>query len=241
MTIAVSTAQAREAQFMDLPTEIHIAIISQLSCPGRPNLKLTNRYFYELVPAPTHPQLLAAEDPIYDGEDPDTLKFLTCRDCLRLRPSYKFSDNMRKGRMGGMRSHAHKRFCLDCFVNPKPGTTRHAKGMYVEVMGEGFVLCRDCVQFGPVRAEQADKRRCAGCVEAEKRRYLLQFEIQQVDEKFLREDDSRERYQRDEVRRAESRQRVEREAVSENKPFSEEDLLIRRFWMLFRKMWRPRR
>lgn len=168
MDLPVLDAESKKSEFLNLPTEIHFAIINQLFCPGRPSLKLTSRYFFELVPSPTHADLLAAEDPVYDGEDPDTIKFLACRDCLRLRPSYNFADRMRKGRFGGRRSHAFKRFCIHCFLNPKPGKTRHAKGMYVEIMGDGFVLCRECMEFKAVPSDQGDKRRCGECVEKER-------------------------------------------------------------------------
>jgi hypothetical protein len=179
-----------KVEFMDLPTEIHIAIINQLSCPGRPCLKYTNRYFFELVPLPSHAELLAAEDPIYDGEDPNTLKFLACRDCVRLRPSYKFADKMRKGRLGGRRSHAFKRICLDSFLNPKPGKPRDAKGSYVKIMGEIFVLCRECMRFERVPSDQRDKRRCGGCVEKE--RVFLRGVAMRTPEPFQRPQAQRE-------------------------------------------------
>ncbi|KAH6666838.1 hypothetical protein B0J14DRAFT_603401 [Halenospora varia] len=72
---------------MDLPSEIHIAIINQLYLfPDVPNLRCTSRYFYNTTRPPTHDELLATELLLFCEEK----QLYSCESCIRLRPNFKF-------------------------------------------------------------------------------------------------------------------------------------------------------
>ncbi|RJE24052.1 hypothetical protein PHISCL_03588, partial [Aspergillus sclerotialis] len=60
----------------------------------------------------------------------------TCRDCLRLRPRAKFADKMVKKRKAKFAVEAMKRFCVECGINPRPGTTRYTYGSHIVIQGE---------------------------------------------------------------------------------------------------------
>ncbi|CAF9906213.1 MAG: hypothetical protein ALECFALPRED_002161 [Alectoria fallacina] len=71
---------------MTLAPELHLTIAEMLELPDNVMLKLSSRYFHELVKAPTFKQLP-------DGwQDYSSLCFLfrPCHDCCRLRPNAEF-------------------------------------------------------------------------------------------------------------------------------------------------------
>lgn len=151
------------------PLELHTAIAAHLSFPDILNLKYTNRYLSALIPPLAHSELLEAEKtPLSSFARGtgilSTPEYYACKDCLRLRPKSKFADNMTKGGRGCKGSTAFTRFCLDCGLNPKPGTTRYTRGSIILVGGRKFVLCAECVRFKPAVAKSVvDKRRCHDC------------------------------------------------------------------------------
>lgn len=160
-------------QLLDLPPEIHSAIVTYLAFPSKPNLKCTNHYFYDLVAPLTHNELLEAEQ-ILPGVSKRfeaasglscSAKFFACKDCLRLRPRSKFANHVtrdmkrkRKRRgIGGM--DADQRFCIDCGIKEN----RFYRGEYIEIGYEGFVLCVDCGEFRAKAKERGERRRCQDC------------------------------------------------------------------------------
>lgn len=124
--------------FATLPLEVHLQISTHISFPSLPLLRLTNHYFYNLLPPLTHNQLL----------DSETFPFAiqrnlyTCKHHLTLLPSHKFAQTMlTKTRQRGDRK-ADKRFCLDCGLKYR----LYSWGTWVRIEGEseGRVLCLDC-------------------------------------------------------------------------------------------------
>lgn len=115
-------------------------IAKRLSFPENINLKVTNRYFYNLVKQPSHQDLLEAELSQYALRR----QLFACMDCVRLLPAAKFADTMRtkKKRKGGQKSH--RRFCVQCGMNPKPMTGRYSPGSRIVIHGNVQVMCIRC-------------------------------------------------------------------------------------------------
>ncbi|KAL4786851.1 hypothetical protein BJX76DRAFT_320381, partial [Aspergillus varians] len=40
------------------------------------------------------------------------------------------------------------RFCVECGINPRQGTTRYSPGSHIVIKGEQYVVCRACRAFG---------------------------------------------------------------------------------------------
>jgi hypothetical protein len=104
---------------------------------------MTNRHFRALIKPPTHAELLEAETTGWA----EARGLFSCMDCLRLRRRRKFADAMTKGPKGKRGKEPHKRFCLDCGLNPMPGTTRYSPGSEMKVGGLRYVLCKDCQSY----------------------------------------------------------------------------------------------
>lgn len=125
---------------MSIPPEIHLIITKKLSFPDNINLKVTNRYFYNLIKQPSHQELLEAESSQYALHH----GLFASMDCVRLLPAVKFADTMRtkKKRKGGLESH--RRFCVRCGMNPKPMTGRYSPGSRIVTHGNVQVICIRC-------------------------------------------------------------------------------------------------
>lgn len=134
---------------LSLPPEIHLTITEKLAFPENLKLKVTNCYFYNLIPHPTHKELLEAESSQYACDR----NLFACMDCVRLLPASKFADNMRKAkkRKGGAKSHG--RFCIECGLNPKAGTTRYTRGSLIVNLGNVQVICVSCCRLNKVKAD----------------------------------------------------------------------------------------
>ncbi|KAH7122838.1 hypothetical protein B0J11DRAFT_407795, partial [Dendryphion nanum] len=96
---------------LNLPAELHRQIISHLD--GNEefavlNLRITNRYFHDTVPPPSHDTLLRLEKR-FNG----TIGY-AYKHCLRLRPVSRFATTMLKGKTGLNGEHRSMRFCADC-------------------------------------------------------------------------------------------------------------------------------
>ena len=89
-----SVRQPPQDRLSSLPTEIKELVFKDLDLLDKLDLRLTNRYFFEYIPAYTHADYLEAEQ----LERAVDRKFYTCYMCLRLRPKAKFAD---KSRMNG--------------------------------------------------------------------------------------------------------------------------------------------
>lgn len=54
---------------------------------------------------------------------------------------------MKKGPKGLNGKEPHKRFCVDCGLNPKWRATRYSPGAEIEVEGKKHVWCKVCEQY----------------------------------------------------------------------------------------------
>lgn len=140
---------ARSTTLLDLPAEIHQLIAECLDFPSRIRLKLVCQHFYALLPPLNLSQMLEVEVSAF-GMQKD---LYTCRDCLRLRPRARFADNMVKRKRAKFAVDAKKRFCVDCGVNARPGTTRYTRGSQIVIQGEQYVICRSCGVFREAAVE----------------------------------------------------------------------------------------
>jgi hypothetical protein len=132
-----------------LATELHLAIISFL-----PNLedatdehdlallqlRQTNRYFHDLVPPPTHDELLSLELALFN------YSVYACKFCPYLQPRNKFASKMLEGKTGVNGGSRYKRFCADCgFDTTVVGQSqRYCPGTRACVDGVDWVWCKYC-------------------------------------------------------------------------------------------------
>jgi hypothetical protein len=123
-----------------LPVELHLHIAAQDDrCHLR--LQITNRYFREILPRPSHEMLLRLEG---------TERFFAyaCKHCLRLRPSSTFAENSTRRKMSFKGSNCHKRFCADCgFASGPDRFERYTPGNNVIVAGVQWTWCRGCKEL----------------------------------------------------------------------------------------------
>ena len=99
-----SPAQVREPpqdRLSNLPAEIKDLVLKDLDLLDKLDLRHTNRYFSEYIPAYTHADYLEAEK----LERAVARKFYTCCMCCRLRPKAKFADKSRMNGKGVSRFH----------------------------------------------------------------------------------------------------------------------------------------
>ncbi|CZT40884.1 uncharacterized protein RSE6_00555 [Rhynchosporium secalis] len=180
---------------LDLPTEIHAAVLPWLQFLDLQTLRMVNHYFQDLIdpvriPLPTHAELLSAEK---------TTRFkhrcFACVGCTRLRPISKFSKKMiRKGKAPGS-GQAHSRFCIECGRRDLPGLHRYMLGSRWDDDDIPYVRCIRCktIARGP---EEKAVQLCLSChrqdSESEKARAAeelkrIQTEIkEQVNMRILR-------------------------------------------------------
>jgi hypothetical protein len=129
---------------IDLPNEINQQhIIDYLDFPSNVLLKMTCGHFNAFITALGHRELMEAETSDFCLQK----DLYACCDCLRLRTKTKFADNIARKRRGRSRIDSAKRFCVDCGVNPREGTTRYTAGSHIVVQGELYVICRSCRIF----------------------------------------------------------------------------------------------
>jgi hypothetical protein len=128
------------SRLLSLPLELQEDIIGCLDVPSKLCLRLVSLYFKSLIPRSPHSDLLVAEKTAWGIRR----GLYTCMDCTRLRPSHFFADAMKKGSKGRNGKEPQKRFCIDCGLKPKWGTTRYSPGTEIEVEGRRRVWCKDC-------------------------------------------------------------------------------------------------
>lgn len=115
----MAPATSNPFPILDLPTELHLIIID-LSPPSiLMRLRLTNKHFNTLIPAPTYEELLEAEASDYGIRR----GLYACSICHRLRPKPKFADSriIARKRKREPETGKQKRFCVDCGLNPPDG------------------------------------------------------------------------------------------------------------------------
>ncbi|KAJ6059925.1 hypothetical protein N7444_002857 [Penicillium canescens] len=108
----------------DIPTEILLIIAHHLDAFSLIWLQRSCRLFREIIPSPTHLELIEAEITPFGNQN----DLYACQDCLRLRPRAKFADNMVKRKKAKWGCKATERWCVDCGINPRPGTNRYTAG-----------------------------------------------------------------------------------------------------------------
>lgn len=149
--------------FLDLPPELHALITEFLPICDLLQLKLTCGYFHDLIPPPSHDQLLQAESTDWARHR----DLYACRYCLRLRPACRFADRMLRRRRSRRGSDSGKRFCVECGLRPRRGTARYGPGAQITVQGIFFVLCLSCQQFQPGARDRLGRNtlECVSCWE----------------------------------------------------------------------------
>lgn len=162
----------KPASLMGLPTELQLLIAEQLSFPESNGLKYANRHFYTIV-KPLRGCDLRSEERSPFGV---ASGLFACKDCLRLRRSFRFADQMRKGKRGKNGSEGYKRFCLDCGLNPKPGTSRYTAGNRIVLQGNTYLLCLDCNELKP-GTDDPNENICRDCMYARYRWSEMDLEM----------------------------------------------------------------
>jgi hypothetical protein len=153
-----------------LPAELHLDIVSELEesdpegAVATLNLRLSNRYFYNLVDKPSHDTLLYVEKTSWAV----SRSLYTCKFCVRLRPASTFAETMLKGKTGPNGLWAKKRFCADCGFAAVQRETRYSAGTMVTVNGERWIWCVYCREVK--KGNQAGKKEwcekgCKRCFE----------------------------------------------------------------------------
>ncbi|KLJ11827.1 hypothetical protein EMPG_13029 [Blastomyces silverae] len=127
----------------DLPAEILHIIAQDLDVSSLIRLRSSCRDLRESIPSPTHRELLKVERTKFGTQN----DLYACRDCLRLRPRAKFADKMVEKRKGKGGSYRGNRWCLDCGINPRPGTNRYNPGNLIMIQGEPYAICLKCRTF----------------------------------------------------------------------------------------------
>lgn len=146
------------SRLLSLPLELQKDIIESLDIPSKLCLRLTNHHLQSLIPCATHPDLLVAEQTPWARRR----GLYACMDCRRLRSSRCFADAMKKGPKGLNGKEPHKRFCVDCGLKPKWGTTRYSPGAEIEVEGKKHVWCKACELYKDTVACRGSGL-CKGC------------------------------------------------------------------------------
>lgn len=142
---ATSTAtMLQHPTIRGLPTEILLIIAHHLDIFSLIRLRCSCCLFREIIPSPTHLELIPAETTEFATEN----DLYACRDCLRLRPRAKFADNMVKKKRAKWGCNCSDRFCVDCGISPRPGTQRYNPGNFVVVQGKTYVICLRCRKLG---------------------------------------------------------------------------------------------
>lgn len=137
--LGLNPAAETPSRLLALPGELQDGIINHLDAPSKLALQITNRHFQSLVKI-SHAELLVAEKSRWAEQR----SLFACMDCCRLRHSREFGDTMKKGpkaRGGSLR------YCIDCGLHPKPGTTRYSPGSEIKVRGVRNILCLRCRKY----------------------------------------------------------------------------------------------
>jgi hypothetical protein len=154
-----------------LPTELHDQIISHLqdacidgsdaALLSMPRLRLTNRYFHNLIPAPDHATLLRLEQSLWALQN----SLYTCCHCVRLQPPSAFADTMMLGKKRRGGPDYEKRFCADCGFAQGKKYQGYCPGSEARVDGVWWVWCIHCreVKNGAEAGERRCHKACKAC------------------------------------------------------------------------------
>jgi hypothetical protein len=140
---------SQPSNICDLPIEILLIIAQYLDAFSLIWLQRSCRLFREIIPSPTHLELIEAEKAHFGIEN----DLYACRDCLRLRPRAKFADNMVKRQKAKWGDNSTERWCVECGLNPRLGTNRYTAGNIITILGEPNVICLKCREFRQAASE----------------------------------------------------------------------------------------
>jgi hypothetical protein len=148
-SLLLTTPSIALPPFLRLAPELHLAIMSYL--PGLKDaededdlallqLRRTNCYFRNLVPPPTHSDLLSLESALFKGS------VYACKFCLCLQSKTKFASAMLKGKTGANGKARDRRFCAECgFDTTVVGQSqRYCPGTRAYVSGVDWIWCKHC-------------------------------------------------------------------------------------------------
>ncbi|KAH5617658.1 hypothetical protein HBI23_251530 [Parastagonospora nodorum] len=142
--MASLAADAPLPPILRLPEELHLEVVSHLqdneSRFSLIRLRLVNRFFHKLMPAPSHDELMVLEHTQFARNN----SLYACKHCIRLRSSVHFASSMLKGKTGLNGSYAWKRFCADCGFSVDQNLGAYAAGVEGFVGGVRWVRCRHC-------------------------------------------------------------------------------------------------
>jgi hypothetical protein len=154
-----------------MPGEIHNAIVFFLDhpkfFPDLHNLRITNHYFHNLIPAPSHATRLAAE--VWNFARDRTPPLVTCCQCVRLRPATRFAKAMQNGARGWGGNKRHSRFCIECGCRPSSGPNWYSLGNRWIDNDVPFVRCIICHKCAKAPQDKAI-RECERCWTSERER-----------------------------------------------------------------------
>lgn len=75
----------------------------------------------------------------------------------RIVLDYDLEQNLRiiwlKGKKNKWGPKATERWCVDCGINPRPGTNRYTAGNIIIILGEPSVICLECRKFKVAASE----------------------------------------------------------------------------------------
>ncbi|KAL2365968.1 hypothetical protein RJZ56_001114 [Blastomyces dermatitidis] len=173
---------------LDLPSEIHLQLMSWLNFRDLQMLRATNSYFCnlpsdievarirrdyvaDLVRAETKEVVDAATSATSEfpsisiGDDGRSTspQRLTCYSCLRYLPIHSFSSTQTTRRRGKGHADAAKRFCVSCALRLR----KWEPGITLSFSWGEAVYCRRCRNLMPLRESAAEWARifglCEGC------------------------------------------------------------------------------
>jgi hypothetical protein len=137
-----------DMSLLDLPTDLHVLLLSYLDFPSLQMLRATCSYFHQL---PSNLQIAAARDAyrqtLFEQEqlDPNDKQLLTCYTCFRRLPISHFACTQISRRRSPGHIDAHKRFCASCAIRDQrwePGTILS----FPPHQRRSLVYCRRCRQ-----------------------------------------------------------------------------------------------
>jgi hypothetical protein len=148
-SLLLTTPSTTSPPLLRLATELHLAIISFLpefkDAKDKDDLALlqlrrTNHYFRNLVPPPTHNDLLSLELAL------SKYSVYACKFCLCLRPRTGFASAMLKGKTGVNGTARDRRFCADCGFDTTVAAKgqRYSPGARACVSGVDRIWCKHC-------------------------------------------------------------------------------------------------
>jgi hypothetical protein len=119
-----------------LPAELHLEIIKLLDIRDRVILASASRYFRFIISAPTHSELLVAEDSAWAK----SRQLYACKGCVNLHSWASFADSMRKGKWCRSGTLANSRLCLKCGVT----SALYTPGVHLTICNRAHVICITC-------------------------------------------------------------------------------------------------